>query len=273
VSLFSHLLLCADTSQRHAFGWTMLTPPERKALVTRSHRALEDFYHGIDPRLHLRKDYMPESAVWFQIAYHAALLLIHRPFLNEPSGSSTLNFALRSATSAAASISRIIRGYRSHCGFVNVAPQVIDYILSAAVIHLLNATSGRTTLGRQSANGIRSCVEALLDMQPKWSIRMQCSITRIQELAHRWKVVWALPINLSQPLVNESQTQDRSLEAINKIQSPPNRHSIDAEHSLAGGDFWNPDQYVGALGQINNSWNMTDSWDLEMLFQNDDYFD
>lgn len=249
----------------------MLNPGERKALVTRSHQALEEFYHGVDARLQLRKDHMPESAVWFQMAYHAALLLIHRPFLNEPSGSSTLSFALRSATSAAASISRIIRGYRNHRGFANVAPQIIDYILSAAVIHLLNATSGRTTLGRQSANGIRSCVEALLDMQPKWNVRVQRSITRIQELAHRWQVVWALPINLSHPLVHENETQTRSLVPVNTNQSPPHPYSINMHNTLAGADFWNPDQYVGALDKINNSWSMTESWNLDILFQNDDY--
>lgn len=152
---------------RHAFGWANLTPDERKELVTRSHEALEDFYHSTDGRLQLRRGHMPESAVWFQMAYQAVILLIHRPFLNEASGSFTLDFALRSATSAAASISRIIRSYRKHRGFNTFAPQVIDYILSAAVIHLLNATAGRTTLGRQSANGIKSCVEALMDMQTK----------------------------------------------------------------------------------------------------------
>jgi hypothetical protein len=251
----------------------MLSPDERKALVTRSHQALEEFYHGVDLRLKLRKDHMPESAVWFQMAYHAAILLIHRPFLNEPSGSSTLNLALRSATSAAASISRIIRGYRHHNGFANLAPQVIDYILSAAVIHVLNATSGRTTLGRQSANGIRSCIEALLDMQPKWHFRVKRSITRIQELAHRWKVVWALPISLSQPLVVENGPQrPLELQRTTGDTSEASRYhsSVEIENALVSPDLWDPDQYMGALDKIHGSWGMTESWNLDMLFQSDD---
>ncbi|RDW59436.1 hypothetical protein BP6252_12523 [Coleophoma cylindrospora] len=262
---------CMD--QVHAFMWKMLRVEERTAMVTRSHRALVDFYHGVDVRLQLRKDEMPESVVWFQMAYHAALLLIHRPFLNEPLGSSTLNFALRSATSAAASMSRIIRGHRNYCGLSNVAPQIIDYILSATVIHLLNATSGRTTLGRQSANGIRNCVEALLEMQPKWNVRVERSIIRIQELAHRWKVVWALPMNLSQPLIPQHKEQDHSQPLTRTIENQENPTSIEVDTSSVERDFWNPDQYTGALGQINYAWSMTDSWNLDTLFQDYDYTD
>jgi hypothetical protein len=278
-SFVSHLLVFANEDGRYAFGWVKLSPEERKVLVTSSHKALEDFYHEIDPRLQLRKDHVPESAVWFQMAYHAALLLIHRPFLNEPSGSSTLEFSLRSATSAAVSISRIIRGYRNHYGFTNVAPQVIDCILSAAVIHLLNATSGRTTLGRQSANGIKSCVEALLDMQPKWKIRVQRSIRRIQELAHRWKVVWALPIFLSKPLAQETVNPRQPIpnyppgsaaDGDTRVQTSNDVHTLETDDNPIVAGIWNSDQFVGALDQIHSSWGMLEPWDLDMLFQQED---
>lgn len=274
----TYLHLLTDNVGRHAFGWVTLSPEERNDLVTSSHKALEDFYYSVDPRLQIRKDHMPESAVWFQMAYHAAILLIHRPFLNEPSGSSTLEFALRSATSAAASICRIVRACRKHGGFAKVAPQIIDYILSAAVIHLLNATSGHTTLGRQSAHGIRSCVEALLDMQPKWNIRVQRSLRRIQELAHRWKAVWALPICLSQPLSLENQNsrpQDTSRSAVESSSGDEGRNlnyppTVEMSDTQIDAGLWNPDQYVGALDQIHGSWGMLESWDLDMLFQPED---
>jgi hypothetical protein len=259
---------------RHAFGWAKLNNDERGTLLTRSHKALEGFYGQVDPRLHVQKDFLSESVVWFQLAYHAALLLIHRPFLNEPAGSSTLEFALRSATSAAASISRIVRVYKSHQGFATVAPQVMDYILSAAVIHLLNATSGRTTLGRQSANGIRSCVQALMDMDQKWQVRVQRSIRRIQELANRWRVVWALPISLSQPLsTNQSHQSDRgtsSADVLNHFSDLDTSQAVNPDTRSPQSTLWDPNYYRGALARVDGSWGIMESWDLETLFQYDD---
>ncbi|CAC9885831.1 unnamed protein product, partial [Aureobasidium pullulans] len=82
----------------------------------------------------------------------------------------------------------------------SIAPQIIDYISIAATMHLLNATSGKNRLGRQSANGLRTCVQTLSDMTPAWEKRAQDSLEHIQNLAHRWEVVWALPIQHSQVL-------------------------------------------------------------------------
>lgn len=185
----------------YAFGWTELDRSEKEALVLRSHTALVTFHKGNHERLELRKDYMPDTVVWYHLAYHTALILVHRPLLNEPKDSSAGRFSLQSATTAAASITRILRAYRKGRNLEDLGPHVFNYILSAAVIHLLNATSGRTALGRQSANGIRACLEALSEMQGKWSNRAHQSIKHIRELAHRWEVIWALPIQFSEPLM------------------------------------------------------------------------
>jgi len=184
----------------YAFGWSQLTSNEREALVLRSHQSLTDFHSKVDERLRLRKGNLPDSAVWFQMAYNTALLLIHRPLLNEPRGSSAATFALRSTTGAASTISKIIRSYRRSRKFGSLSPQVIDYILSAAVIHLLNATSGKTVLGRQAANGLRSCSDALTEIHEQWPAIAAKAIQQIQDLAHRWKVVWALPVSLAHSL-------------------------------------------------------------------------
>lgn len=192
----------------YAFGWSQLTSSEREALVLRSHQSLTDFHSKVDERLKLRKANLPDSAVWFQMAYNTALLLIHRPLLNEPRGTSAATFALRSTTGAASTISRIIRSYRRSRKFSSLSPQIIDYILSAAVIHLLNATSGKTVLGRQAANGLRSCSDALTEIHEQWPIIAAKAIQQIQELAYRWKVVWALPISLAHPLGLQRNTPE-----------------------------------------------------------------
>ncbi|KAF7940297.1 uncharacterized protein EAE98_000424 [Botrytis deweyae] len=196
--------------QRYAFEWTGLKAKQRQNLLKRAHQALTDFYAGTDDKLALSKTCMPQTFLLFQLAYHTAILLIHRPFLNEPKGSETLSFALRSATNAAASIARIVRAYRKLRGFADANPQVIDYILSAAVIHLLNATSGRNFLGRQSANSLQSCLDALVEMQTTWMPQASRAIQEIQELAAKWKVVWALPLKFSQRLPEKEIRQDCS---------------------------------------------------------------
>jgi hypothetical protein len=260
---------------RHAFSWSDLTSDERRSLAVRSHQTLEGFYEEVDERLHFKKDNVRASVIWFQVSYHAALLLIHRPFLNEPAGSVTLGLALRSATSAASSISRIVRNYRAHVGFKSVAPQIMEYVLSAAVIHLLNATAGRTKLGRQSANGLKNCLEALESMDTKWRLRVNRSITRIQELAHRWKVAWALPLHLSYPLNSNLTAQETRADPTSSMMATALTNTLEdnaytnynfdftMDPTLAGIDLFQPDQYGGALDQINTSWEI-ETWNLDI---------
>lgn len=210
------------------------------------------------------------------MAYHAAVLLIHRPFLNEPAGSFTLNFAMRCATSAAASISNIVRMYSKSAEFGVVAPQVIDYIMSASVVHLLNATSGRTALGRQSANGLKSCMNALLDMQPKWNSRVQLSIRRIQELAHKWEVVWALPLQASHPLQQQQQQPNKEPECTTaEAYFVPTLGGVSydianfaedtlAENTVFGINTWNINQYESALANVPPDFQ--ENWNFDFLF-------
>lgn len=210
------------------------------------------------------------------MAYHAAVLLIHRPFLNEPAGSFTLNFAMRCATSAAASISNIVRNYSKTAEFCIVAPQVIDYIMSASVVHLLNATSGRTALGRQSANGLKTCMNTLLDLQPKWKGRAQLSIRRIQELAAKWEVVWALPLQASQPLEEQQTSKDPDCTSAEASFIPTlGIQSYDianfAQDSLAdtstfGINSWDMEQYESALNQVHVPPEFQENWNFDFLF-------
>lgn len=192
---------------RYAFGWGQLTADERTALVLNSHQSLTSFHARIDDRLRLGRDYLPDSAVWFQMAYHTALLLVHRPLLGEPKDSPAARSAFRLTTASALAISSMIRSYHKTKRFGSMSPQVVDYIVSAAVIHLLNATSGkRSALGRQSMSGIRTCLEALQDMLRQWPSLGARSIRQIQDLAHRWKVVWALPSALAGPSLDMTGT-------------------------------------------------------------------
>lgn len=268
---------------RYAFEWTGLKAKQRQNLLKRAHQALTDFYAGTDDKLALSKTSMPQTFLLFQLAYHTAILLIHRPFLNEPKGSETLSFALRSATNAAASIARIIRAYRKFCGFADVNPQVIDYILSAAVIHLLNATSGRNFLGRQSANSLQSCLDALVEIQSTWMAQASRAIREIQELAAKWKVVWALPLQFSQRVPEKEIRQDRIQimapmpECTNVLTSNAqmpyvfdtgefaNRH-IHPGFNNDFGALWDPSLFENALEHVNLPEHIAYQSSLEWLF-------
>ncbi|TGO62617.1 hypothetical protein BCON_0018g00100 [Botryotinia convoluta] len=269
--------------QRYAFEWTGLKAKQRQNLLKRAHQALTDFYAGTDDKLALSKTCMPQTFLLFQLAYHTAILLIHRPFLNEPKGSETLSFALRSATNAAASIARIVRAYRKLRGFTDANPQVIDYILSAAVIHLLNSTSGRNFLGRQSANSLQSCLDALVEMQSTWMPQASRAIREIQELAAKWKVVWALPLQFSQRLPEREIRQDRSRIMV-PMQECPNvltsgaqiPHGFDMDevanryiHTGFNNDcgaLWDPSLFENALEHVNLPEHIAYQSSLEWLF-------
>lgn len=163
--------------------------------------------------LRIHKEYMPETAVWLQLAYNAALILIHRPLLSEASNTKLGRFSLTVATTAASTISRILREFGTAQGFTTLAPQILDYVSIAAIMHLLNATSGKNRLGRQAANGLRICVHALSSMSSKWKTRSLNSLQNIQDLARRWEVVWALPLQYTQiPPSNTSTSTPETLE-------------------------------------------------------------
>lgn len=172
--------------------------------MSRSHEALLSFQRDSHPDLRGSPSDASESVICFQLAYHTTVILIYRPFLGDPPESQTLSLALQSATYAAMSTCRILREVRRTRRLQEFPPQIMNYIVCAAVIHLLNATCGRTRLGRRSSGNLKLCIDVLVDVGNRWPIRKRASIRFIQELAHKWKVVWALPLQFSAPLSRES---------------------------------------------------------------------
>lgn len=156
----------------------------------------------------LSRGSISETVSCLEIAYNAALILIHRPLLVEASNSKAGKSSLTVATTAAAAISRLVRDLGATQEISRIAPQIIDYVSIAAIMHLLNATSGRSRLGRQSANNLRVCVQALSQMVLGWKKRASNSLRHIQNLAQRWEVVWALPLQYSQVVPLQPQARD-----------------------------------------------------------------
>jgi hypothetical protein len=100
---------------------------------------------------------------------------------------------------AASLISRMIRLYKKTASFSKAPSYVVHHVLTAALMHLLSSTSSQATVSHQAISRFRVCVEALEEMKVTWP-RARKSVVLLQELAHRWSVVSALPMSLSYPV-------------------------------------------------------------------------
>ena len=177
------------------------------------------FYGESHADLRLCPSDASDSVICFQLAYHTAVILIHRPFFGDSEGSQTKIQALQAATGAATAICRLLREYQKSHTLHSLPPQTMNYIVCAAVIHLLNATCGRTSLGRRSTGNLNTCMDALLVVGNRWASRLSTSIRFIRELAHKWKVVWALPLQFCAPLIIQNASSEL--------------HYTEDEHSVA----------------------------------------
>ncbi|TDZ61475.1 Nitrogen assimilation transcription factor nit-4 [Colletotrichum trifolii] len=208
--------------------------PQQVRILVASQDALNAFFRSRDNRLHLSGESTPKPVILFHLAYQMTILITMPPFLrifatisqasppssftgaknntnnannsvnNSSSGggggenSEFMLLVLRSLTAAATATSRLVRTYRRALGFGTPAnPVVIHHLLSAAIVHLMNATSGTPALRHQSTYWLRQCLELLRELQVAWPFRAGKSITVIRVLAHHWGVVRALPIEFS----------------------------------------------------------------------------
>ncbi|KAL1791752.1 hypothetical protein ACET3X_009503 [Alternaria dauci] len=210
--------------QTYAFDWPHLTSSRKADLLSRSQNALSSFQQQSDPILRQPNT----SAIYYQLAFQAATILIHRPFFSEPIGTPTLSIALKAGTKAALEICHIIRSVKKTSSLADYLQHAINYIVCAAVIHLMNATCGRTALGRRSANNLGICMDALGDMGPRWKCRQQKAILFLRKMAHKWKVVWALPLQHSAPLVAEADppSQSEGFASTTDLEMPEQEFSI-----------------------------------------------
>ncbi|KAF6823679.1 zn 2cys6 transcription factor [Colletotrichum musicola] len=193
--------------------------PQQVRILVASQDALNAFFRSRDNRLHLTGDSTPKPVIMFHLAYQMTILITMPPFLRifatiaqqSSSGSSTASnsnapiqnsefmlLVLRSLTAAATATCRLVRTYRRALGFETPAnPVIIHHLLSAAIVHLMNATSRTPALRHQSTYWLRQCLELLRELQAGWPLRAGKSITIIRVLAHRWGVMRALPVEFS----------------------------------------------------------------------------
>ncbi|PYI02289.1 hypothetical protein BO78DRAFT_422652 [Aspergillus sclerotiicarbonarius CBS 121057] len=189
--------------QIYAFAFNDNDSSRKAKLLKNAHEALTSFYDRIDTRLHLPQtnNPIPRCVLYFHMSYHNSSLLIHRPFLRVSQDDIDAKLVSRSVREAADALSRLIRLHQKLIGdFKQAPPFLIQHVLSAGIIFLSLATTGRESAGRKPVNGLRDCFLALEEMQCTWELKARRAIEVLRQIAYRWEVVWALPMRLSHSL-------------------------------------------------------------------------
>jgi hypothetical protein len=94
---------------------------------------------------------------------------------------------------------RLIKMYEKLESFDKAPLFVVHNVQTAAITHLLTATSTQPEMRNKSIRRFRVCVDALEAMGSRWP-RSKQAVAALRELASRWEVISALPMRCSAPL-------------------------------------------------------------------------
>jgi hypothetical protein len=160
----------------------------------------------------------PKPVLLFHMAYQMAILVTMPPFLrlfaaassDQMAAGNVMPLVLRSITHAALAMVRLVGIYRKIYTLRNATPLLMHHLLSAAIVHLMNTTTGSVPLKRHSTRLVRACVDLLADLSKTWPVRSNKSIKVIEVLAQRWGVGFALPPESSMTFVTARTAEDLS---------------------------------------------------------------
>ncbi|OOF91713.1 hypothetical protein ASPCADRAFT_29463, partial [Aspergillus carbonarius ITEM 5010] len=178
---------------RYSFEFFELSSTDKSRILLDARDKLYSFRRQLHPQVQLDRNSITPSIIYLHMSYHMSHILIHRPYLKGAVQSDTYKLCVWSMSSAAASIVRLLREYRKVAVLDQVSPFIVHSVLTAAVTHLCNATSTHQPLRSQSIAWFRVCFDALRAMQRRW-IKAKRGIRLLQELARRWQVMVALPL-------------------------------------------------------------------------------
>ncbi|KAJ5341064.1 hypothetical protein N7541_010188 [Penicillium brevicompactum] len=184
----------------YSYQFSELDSAERSRVLLVARDQLLSFHQQIHPSLLISStsinNQTPTPAmIYLHISYHTSFILIHRPYLKAAvrNNLTTYRLAIRSVTTAAASIVRLLRTHAKILPLSSAPPFIVHSVLTAAVTHLCNATSTHNTLRSQSIAHFRVCFRALLVMQSRW-VKAKNALRLLRGLAQRWRAMGALPL-------------------------------------------------------------------------------
>ncbi|KAL4740238.1 hypothetical protein BDV11DRAFT_204433 [Aspergillus similis] len=168
----------------YSFDFSELSSADRSRVLLDARDQLHSFYQHIHPSLQLKANATgTPSILYLYISYHMSHILIHRPYLKDgaQNNPTIYRLAIRSVSSAATSIVRLLRAQAKILPFTQIQPFIVHSVLTAAVTHLCNATSTHQTLRSQATAHFA------------W-VKAKRAVKLLRGLACRWRVMGALPL-------------------------------------------------------------------------------
>ncbi|PWY90288.1 hypothetical protein BO94DRAFT_584301 [Aspergillus sclerotioniger CBS 115572] len=203
----------------YSFDFSELSNTDKSRILLDARDQLYSFRRQLHPQVQLDRNSINPSMIYLHMSYHMSHILIHRPYLKGAAQSDMYKLCVWSMSSAASSIVRLLREYRKVAPLDQISPFAVHSVLTAAVTHLCNATSTHQTLRSQSIAWFRVCFDALRAMQQRW-IKAKRGIRLLQELARRWQVMVALPLQHGFPPLSDPAWE--TLEEMPELELPPN---------------------------------------------------
>lgn len=265
-------------------------------MLISTHEDLCRFFKSRDERLEVTRGMPPKPALLFHMAYQMAILITMPSFLRlfaslkteQSQISQAMSLVLRSITSAAASMIRLVQRYCKSYGFRHANPLLIHHILSASIVHLMNTTATSSSFRGHSTRLVRTCLGLLRGLSPYWPLRSQKSIDTIKAVARRWNVGFILLGNdgddqnqdlSARQVQNESKQFHPDVTSVTGIDPDPKMIDT-AYHGLSGpsnssciteptGEYLGDEQHLFDISMVNIPISADDEiFGLSQFFQN-----
>ncbi|KGO74613.1 hypothetical protein PITC_002580 [Penicillium italicum] len=173
-------------------------------------------------------------------------------------------------STAAAAMVRLIHEYKKIADFDKAPPFVPHSVLTAAITLLLNSTSKLQTLRDQSIQRFRVCYNALWEMRARWT-KAKKAVSLLQQLAHRWEVMLALPLQNGFPTPFASERFQPKIVVMNEPQrATTNQETMtksphfETSFNIPGWTDVDPLDFVSHNEDILNTtiYDFTEPWEL-----------
>ncbi|KAI9155588.1 Nitrogen assimilation transcription factor nit-4 [Paramyrothecium foliicola] len=185
-----------------------LPSPQRVALLVLTLENLNNFFAKRPQQLYMSR-ITPTPVILFHLQYHMAVLVTISPFLrtftsrtapctDDSPNSSTAQLVLKTISNSASETVRLVRWYRSNHGFQAAHPIILHHLLSAGLVHLMNATSSSTIMQKKSSQGLHACMGLLDELRGVWPVRADKSLEAMRSLGEKWGVLRFLPVQFTQ---------------------------------------------------------------------------
>jgi hypothetical protein len=119
--------------------------------------------------------------------YHTTMVLLFRPFGSQKQIAGIPVSPWELCTSSANSIITLLKLYRSRFSLRYIVNLSVHMVFTAAIVHLVNATSSNESLRRSSKNALRTCTSGFAEIGEVWASASK-SLQVVESLQLKWQL-------------------------------------------------------------------------------------